>query len=250
MVEKNCNKLIFSGIVQQAIMNDISKIPWNPNCGNYKIIPNISFLVPLLLGQMPACLMTWCALQGLSTLPQHSLFNRPHMVWLAACQALPGGADAVVWNSLSVNLEWLQLTTLSYHNQYWLLVKISNSSKQPNSLNVIIACHCFPNQSVNQSTNQSINQQINEGNIDKNKKAKLPTITHFTLSLLILASWIFTISEECDPEDISKIPGIPFVEIVWVKMSASDDLDHTPNQSSYLMNHMSYKYDVNIYIMF
>ena len=118
MVEKICNKLIFSGIVQQAIMNDISKIPWNPNCGNYKIIPNIPFLVPLLLGQMPACLMTWCALQGQSTLPQHSLFHTPHMVWLAACQALRGGADAVVWNSLSVNLEWLQLTTLSYHNEY------------------------------------------------------------------------------------------------------------------------------------
>ena len=118
MVEKICNKLIFSGIVQQAIMYDISIIPWNPNCGNYKIIPNISFLVPLLLGQMPACLMTWCALQGLSTLPQHSLFHTPHMVWLAACQALRGGADAVVWNSLSVNLEWLQLTTLSYHNEY------------------------------------------------------------------------------------------------------------------------------------
>ena len=33
-------------------------------------------------------------------------------------------------------------------------------------------------------------------------------------------------------------------------MSASDGLDHTPNMSSYLMNYMSYKYDVNIYIMF
>ena len=79
---------------------------------------------------------------------------------------------------------------------------------------------------INRPINQSINQQINEGNIDKNKNAKLPTITHFALSLLILASWIFTISEECDPEDISKIPGIPFVEIVWFNMSASDGLDH------------------------
>ena len=69
MVEKICNKLIFSGIVQQAIMNDISKIPWNPNCGNYKIIRHISFPVPLLLGQISACLMTWCALQGLSPQP-------------------------------------------------------------------------------------------------------------------------------------------------------------------------------------
>ena len=116
----------------------------------------------------------------------------------------------------------------------WLLVKISNSLKQSNSFNVTNACLIFPNQSVNQSTNQSINQQINEGNIDKNKNAKLPTITHFASPLLILASWIFTISEECDPEDILKIPGIPFVETVWFKMSASDSLDHTPNQPSYL----------------
>ena len=118
MVEKICNKLIFSEIVQQATMNDISKIPWNPNCGNYKIRCNISFLVPLLLGQISTCLMTWCALQGLSPQPQHSLFHTPHMVWLAACQPLRDGADAVVWNSLSVNPEWLQLTTLSYHNKY------------------------------------------------------------------------------------------------------------------------------------
>ena len=118
MVEKICNKLIFSGIVRQATMNDISKIPWNPNCGNYEIIGKISFLVPLLLGKIPAFLMTWCALQGLSPLPQRSLFHTPHMVWLAACQALRDGADAVVWNSLSVNREWLQLTTLSYHNKY------------------------------------------------------------------------------------------------------------------------------------
>ena len=58
------------------------------------------------------------------------------------------------------------------------------------------------------------------------------------------------ISEEYHPEDISKINGIPFVEIVWFKMSATDSLDHTPNQLSYLMIYMSYKYDVNIYIMF
>ena len=49
-----------------------------------------------------------------------------------------------------------------------------------------------------------------------------------------LATWIFEISEECHPEDISKIPVIPFVEIIWFKMSASDGLDHTPNQPSYL----------------
>ena len=96
MVEKICNKLIFSGMVQQVIVNDLSKIPWNPNCGNYKIIPDISFLVPLLLGQISTCLMTWCALQGLSPLPQHSLFHTPHMVWLAAYQALRDGTDAVV----------------------------------------------------------------------------------------------------------------------------------------------------------
>ena len=43
------------------------------------------------------------------------------------------------------------------------------------------------------------------------------------------------------------------MEIVWFKMSASDGLDHTPNQPSYLMIYMSYEYDVNvvnIYIMF
>ena len=92
------------------------------------------------------------------------------------------------------------------------------------------ACQIFPNQSVN----QSINQQINEKNIDKNKNAKLPIISHFALPLLILATWIFEISEECHPEDISKIPVIPFVEIMWFKMSTSDGLDHTPNQPSYL----------------
>ena len=118
MVEKICNKLIFSGIVQQSTMNDISKIPWNPNCGNYKILCKISFLVSLSLGQIPACLMTWFAPQGLSPLPQHSLFHTPHMMWLAACQALRDGADAVVWNSLCVSPEWLQLTTLSYRNIY------------------------------------------------------------------------------------------------------------------------------------
>ena len=79
---------------------------------------------------------------------------------------------------------------------------------------------------INRPINQSINKSMKEI-LTKNKNAKLPTITHFALSLLILASWIFTISEEYDPEDISKIPGIPFVEILRFKMSASDGLDHT-----------------------
>ena len=114
MVEKICNKLIFSGIVQQATRNSISKIPWNSTCGNYKILHKISFLLPLSLGQIPAFLMTWFA----PTLPQHSPFHTPRMMWLAACQAPRDGAAVVIWNSLSVNPEWLQLTTLSYPNKY------------------------------------------------------------------------------------------------------------------------------------
>ena len=78
----------------------------------------MSFLVPLSLGHIPAFLMTWFAPQGLSPLPGHNLFHTPCMMWLAACQAPRDGAAAVIWNSLSVNPEWLQLTTLSYPNKY------------------------------------------------------------------------------------------------------------------------------------
>ena len=163
MVEKICNKLIFSGIVQQATMNDISKIPWNPNCGNYKIIRNISFLVPLLLGQISAYLMTWCALQGLSPQPQHSLFHTPHMVWLAACQALRDGADAVVWNSLSVNpndSSWPHChTTINI----WLLVKISNSLKHQIHLMWSLPVRSFlTSQWIDRPTNQSIKKLMKE----------------------------------------------------------------------------------------
>ena len=44
--------------------------------------------------------------------------------------------------------------------------------------------------------------------------------------------------------------GIQFVESVLFKMSVIDGLDHTPNQSSYLMNYMPHKYDIDVYIMF
>ena len=59
MVEKIVTSWIFSGIVQQATINDIlKKIPWNSTCGNYKVLHKISFLVPLSLGQIPAFPMT------------------------------------------------------------------------------------------------------------------------------------------------------------------------------------------------
>ena len=79
MVEKICNKLIFSGIVQQAPRNYISKIPWNSTCGNYKILYKISFLVPLSLGQISAFLMTWFASQGLPHCPNTTCST--HHAW-------------------------------------------------------------------------------------------------------------------------------------------------------------------------
>ena len=57
---------------------------------------------------------------------------------------------------------------------------------------------------------------------------------------------IFTISQECDPEDISKIPGILLVEIVQLQMSANDCPYPIPNQPSYLMNYMFHKHDISI----
>ena len=33
-------------------------------------------------------------------LPQNSLFHTPHVMWLAARQALGNGAQTVVWNSI------------------------------------------------------------------------------------------------------------------------------------------------------
>ena len=31
------NKLIFSGSIQNMVLNNISRVPWNPRCGNYVI---------------------------------------------------------------------------------------------------------------------------------------------------------------------------------------------------------------------
>ena len=93
------------GKFQIWIMNDISKVPWNPDCRNFKIPCNILFSVLLPLGKMHALrwhLSDLVSPNQLSPLPQHSLFHTSHVVVLAAYHTLWCEVQAFVWNTLSM----------------------------------------------------------------------------------------------------------------------------------------------------